>query len=224
MRCGSPAPSPTRCSIDLPDQRLIVPGDSLITATYDARTNQITVNDVKASGGSGIVRIVGALVNTNNLGNIQVNGGEGHVTVDNQTSVPLDVGNIYTGSSAAADASTSIIDLLDTNSGVQTSCSTTRASQGIRRSTPADHVAVDGRPEERRPVVAPDGQHHDVRSAGRLAASSGTSSRSSPAANGAVINYPSVSLPNWTFDVTNSGDPDNPWLFACYARTYVDRP
>ena len=47
--------------------------DHPIGATFDARTGQITLDDVRASGGTGIVRIKGELVNTNDLGNIQVN-------------------------------------------------------------------------------------------------------------------------------------------------------
>src|SRR5262249_8101107 len=100
------------------------------------------------------VRIKGALVNTNDLGNIQVNGGLGHVEVDNQTSVPLVVQDIYAGSTAAANAATSIVDLLDTNTNVQTMY-TFRPGQGInvytgslgasmedlRNAGPSSHVA-----------------------------------------------------------------------------------
>ena len=95
-------------------------GDSVISASFDARTNQITLNNVKASGGSGTVRIEGALMNTNDLGNIQVNAGYGHVTISNQTAVPLDVQDIYTGSPPAPNAAPGIIDLLDYNTNVQT--------------------------------------------------------------------------------------------------------
>ena len=202
--------------VDLP-VNTINGGDALITATYDARTGQITMADVRASGGSGIVRIVGALVNTNTLGNIQVNGGEGHVTVTNETSIALNVQNIYAGSNASATASTSIVDLLDSNSGVQTMY-TFRAGQGINVYTGNLSQSMD-----------------DLRNAGPSNHVNGNTTEFDPQAgwrlewalHSTLTRQLDIQCPqsctvsqtkDWTFDTTGSGDSNNPWLFRCYSN------
>jgi hypothetical protein len=185
-------------------------GDAVITAKYDASTNQITMENVKAAGGAGIVRIKGALVNTNDLGNIQVNGGLGHVTVDNQTAIPLRVQNIYAGSAQAANASTSIVDLLDTNTNVQTMY-TFRPGQGINVYTGTLSASMD-----------------DLR-AGNPSHINGTTTQFDPQTGQRLewqlqatltrqINDPTghPSASNWTFKTPD--DPNNPWQFYNYSK------
>ncbi|HEV3085266.1 MAG TPA: hypothetical protein VGY66_36260, partial [Gemmataceae bacterium] len=93
----------------------VASGDAQITATYNAQTNQITVDNVSASSGGGFVKLNGAIISTDTLGKIHVNGGLGQVTVNNQTGIPLLIQNIYTGNSAATAASISKVDITDTN-------------------------------------------------------------------------------------------------------------
>src|SRR5262249_20805728 len=74
-------------------------GDRQIAALYDAINNQIIVNNVNASAGAGYLSLEGAIINTGNqAGNIQVNNGNGQVTIDNQTGIPVVVNNVYAGS------------------------------------------------------------------------------------------------------------------------------
>ncbi|MGH2998184.1 MAG: beta strand repeat-containing protein, partial [Gaiellaceae bacterium] len=96
-------------------------GDSPIGATYDARTNQITMNSVQAGNGAGIVRLTGRIVNTNNEGQIVVNGGLGQVEIENDTAATLVTQDIYAGTNPnSASAGTSLINLVDTGTGIQT--------------------------------------------------------------------------------------------------------
>ncbi len=91
------------------------PGDSQITATFNALTNQITVDNVSASSGGGAVTLDGAIISTNTLGNIHVDGGLGQVIVNNQTGIPLVVQQIYTGSNSQTTTVQSTVDITDTN-------------------------------------------------------------------------------------------------------------
>ena len=150
-------------------------GDTLISASYDARTGQVTIDKVRAAGGSAIVRIKGELVNTNDLGKIKINGGLGHVEVNNQTGAPLVVQDIYAGSNASAESSTSIVDLLDTHTGMQTMY-TFRPGQGInvytgsleRLDGPAARARAEQPHQRRRDRLQP-----AVRLAARVAAAGG---------------------------------------------------
>ncbi|MDX6411835.1 MAG: hypothetical protein QOE91_1351, partial [Gaiellaceae bacterium] len=205
-------------TIDLPVQ-LVNPGDAQITATYDASTNEIKLVNVKASSGSGIVRIKGQLFDTNDLGNIQVNGGLGHVEIQNQTSVALNVADIYAGTLASADASTAIVDLLDTNTGIQTMY-TFRPGAGINVYTGSLNASMD-----------------DLKAAGPANHINGNETTFTPQSGlrlewslQATLNRTldtSTShwhANNWIFDTPN--DPNNPWLFYQYtgdhAGTYFD--
>ena len=91
------------------------PGDSQITATFNALTNQIIVDNVSASSGGGAVTLDGAIISTNTLGNIHVDGGLGQVSVNNQTGIPLVVQQIYTGSNSQTTTVQSTVDITDTN-------------------------------------------------------------------------------------------------------------
>jgi len=190
--------------VDLP-VNAVNPGDTLITASYDARTGQITVNKVRASSGSAIVRIRGQLVSTNALGQIKINGGLGHVSVDNQTGAPLVVQDIYAGSNASADSSTSIVDLLDTNTNVQTMY-TFRPGAGITVYTGSLSATMDNL---------------------RLGASThvdGTTTNFDPQAGWRLewqlqaqltrvvtVSGESIHAENWIFTVPDN--PNNPWQF-----------
>ncbi|MHC5540345.1 beta strand repeat-containing protein, partial [Singulisphaera rosea] len=89
--------------------------DAKIAASYNAETNQITVDDVAASsGGGGSVTIQGAILNTNTLGQIQVIGGIGQVDITNLTGLPLVVKNID-ADSGSSTASVSRVQITDTN-------------------------------------------------------------------------------------------------------------
>jgi len=96
----------------------LTPGDAQITATYNAQTNQITVENLTASSGGGFVALDGNIISVNTLGQINVRGGLGQVTVDNQTGIPLVVQNIYAG--ASTNAAVSQVDIIDTLKQTQT--------------------------------------------------------------------------------------------------------
>src|SRR5262249_51877577 len=85
-------------------------GDSLIPASYNARTNQIIVENVVAAAGNSSVSLSGAIISTNPLGMISVNSGVGQATVNNHTGIPLFVQNIDADGSASSKVQ--IIDTL----------------------------------------------------------------------------------------------------------------
>jgi hypothetical protein len=91
------------------------PGDSQITATYNAQTNQITVNNVSASSGGGSISLNGGIISSNTLGHIHVNGGLGQVQMNNQTGIPLVVQQVYAGSDSQTGSVVSKVDITDTN-------------------------------------------------------------------------------------------------------------
>ena len=93
----------------------VAAGDSTVGVQYDAQTNQILVSDVSASSGGGALDLQGAIMNTNTLGNIHVNGGLGAVTIDNSTGIPLVVHNVSAGSSAVSSLASGTVDIIDTN-------------------------------------------------------------------------------------------------------------
>jgi hypothetical protein len=83
--------------------------DSLIGATFDARTGQIILDEVSSTGG-GRVSITGKIINTAELaGKIRVTGGAGAITVLNHTALPLVLGNVH--SSGGSSGQVSITDL-----------------------------------------------------------------------------------------------------------------
>ena len=92
----------------LPAQALHT-GDQPITATYNAATNQINLNAVHASGG-GFVLLDGGIISTDPNGQISINDSYGQVVVNNQTTAPVVVNNIDTGTGAIGEVK--IIDTL----------------------------------------------------------------------------------------------------------------
>ena len=77
-------------------------GDAQIKAVYDAAANKIIVQNVEAASTDGFLKISGRnIINSNNLGNLHVNGGLGDVQIDNQTGIPVVVQKVYTGSAAS---------------------------------------------------------------------------------------------------------------------------
>ena len=91
-------------------------GDSLIDGTYDPVTNQITLDDVTSLEGGGSVYLDGRIISTNTLGQISVQGGSGTVDVNNQSGIPLAVGNIAAGGNPTAPAEGDyVVDIDDTN-------------------------------------------------------------------------------------------------------------
>ena len=95
-------------------------GTSAISATYDAVTNLITVDNVAASSGSATVLVDGGIMSTDPLGELSVNGGLGMININNQTGVPIVLQNLYAGSAASAAASSSTVELIDTTKMVHT--------------------------------------------------------------------------------------------------------
>ncbi len=96
-------------------------GDTLICtrdpqncATYDARTNQITVPRVRAASLSSTVLLSGGIISTNPDAHIHVNGGLGQVTINNQTGIDLVLQNIYAGAKSLTGQVTSVVDIADT--------------------------------------------------------------------------------------------------------------
>jgi hypothetical protein len=83
--------------IPLADLSTVAHGDSQITATYNAATHQITVAGVSNISTGGMVSLTGAIISTNPQGAIDLQGGIGDVTVDNQTGIPLVVQDIDSG-------------------------------------------------------------------------------------------------------------------------------
>ncbi len=71
--------------------------DNQITAQFDAATNQIIVNNVNASSGAGYLSLAGRIMSTNLSGDINVNDGNGQVTIDNETNIPVVVNNVNAG-------------------------------------------------------------------------------------------------------------------------------
>ena len=180
-------------------------GDTLISASFDARTGQVTIDKVRAAGGSAIVRIKGALVNTNDLGQIKINGGLGHVEVNNQTGAPLVVQDIYAGSNASAESSTSIVDLLDTHTGVQTMY-TFRPGQGINvytgsLSATMDQLRAPGPSSHVNGAETDFNPQSGWRLEWRLQAEL---TRNADTANG-------IHIDQWAFEFPNN--PTNPWQF-----------
>ncbi len=85
--------------LEIPKESLALdkPTDALIGAHFDARTGQIHVDSVEASGG-GRVQIIGRILNTDIAGKIKLTGGSGDITVRNRTSLQLNLGKLQTQS------------------------------------------------------------------------------------------------------------------------------
>jgi hypothetical protein len=89
--------------------------DSIISASYNLLTNQILVNDIGASSRGGFIQIDAKTISTTTLGMIHVNSGFGNVTIDNETGIPLVLGQVYAGSNMDASAAIGRIDIIDRN-------------------------------------------------------------------------------------------------------------
>ena len=88
-------------------------GDALIGTTFNAATGQIALANVNATSGGGTLLLDGAIIDTNALGHIHINGGYGNVTVTNETGEGVLVNAINTGNSTATAQSTiKIVDSL----------------------------------------------------------------------------------------------------------------
>ena len=84
------------------------------TAVYDAANNRIVITDTNASSSGGRLTMNGAIISTSTLGNIEVNGGLGQVTIDNQTSIAMVVNKVNTGSLAEDGKVVSTVKITDT--------------------------------------------------------------------------------------------------------------
>jgi Ca2+-binding RTX toxin-like protein len=195
--------------INLPVTTLLA-GDALITATFDARTGQISLSDVKASAGGGLIKVEGEIVSTNPDGELKVNGGLGQVTVDNETGVDLAVNNIYTGSIASNQAATSHIQLIDDLAGEQTLYSF-NPGQGTEVYQSSDLSASISDLEATTPVGSFDTSGTYTPTPGyRLEWSlQADLSRTEDSSNGGWV------VGNWVFD-NDHDDPNNPWGFQQY--------
>jgi hypothetical protein len=90
-------------------------GDQLITTTYNAASNTLSLSNVNASSGGGFVLLDGKIINTSpqSQGNINVNGGLGQVTVDNQTGLAVTVNSLNTGSTTNGQPLVSRVKIVD---------------------------------------------------------------------------------------------------------------
>ncbi|MEN6412472.1 MAG: leukotoxin LktA family filamentous adhesin [Veillonellales bacterium] len=88
-------------------------GDSLISAKYDFDRNKIILQDnLSASGSNASIILNGAVISTNTMGKLQVNCGQGEVTVKNETGIPLEIQSVNTGNTTSATGSVVINDSL----------------------------------------------------------------------------------------------------------------
>jgi hypothetical protein len=103
------------------------------TAVYDAANNRIVITDTNASSSGGRLTMNGAIISTSTLGNIEVNGGLGQVTIDNQTAIPMVVNKVNTGSLGADGTVVSTVKITDTLRSTATNTTTYRytAGQGV---------------------------------------------------------------------------------------------
>ncbi|MGH2998382.1 MAG: beta strand repeat-containing protein, partial [Gaiellaceae bacterium] len=86
-------------------------GDNRINATYDAFTDQITLDDTLAVAGSSYVKLDGKIISTDPLGSVHVDEGFGSIRVENDTGKALVVGSMNTGTgSAVAPSEVEIVD------------------------------------------------------------------------------------------------------------------
>ncbi|HEY1852867.1 MAG TPA: hypothetical protein VGG60_17730 [Candidatus Binataceae bacterium] len=80
-----------------------------VTATYNAAGNQISFGNISTFSTGASVKLDGAIVSTNSLGNIHLNSGYGNVSITNESTIGLNFSDINTGSIAGGDASTSTL-------------------------------------------------------------------------------------------------------------------
>ncbi|MGN6481772.1 leukotoxin LktA family filamentous adhesin [Luteibacter sp.] len=69
---------------------------------YDRGSKSIVIDNVNASGG-GFVSLDGGIVSTKATGNIVINDGYGHVTVNNSLGIPVQLADVNTGNNAVGE-------------------------------------------------------------------------------------------------------------------------
>ena len=110
--------------------------------------NEIILNNVSASSGGGFFTMDGAIISTNTLGNIHVNGGLGAVTIDNETGIPVVVQNVSAGTNSLNSTVSSKVDIIDTNQPAASQHSLYVYQPGVGISTYRGHGGRDrGRPD-----------------------------------------------------------------------------
>ena len=84
-----------------------------VATSFDFVNQRFIVDNTNASSGGGSVLLDGQIISTNTLGRIKINGGFGHVSIDNQSGLELVVNRINTGTAAGANAAVSKITIVD---------------------------------------------------------------------------------------------------------------
>jgi filamentous hemagglutinin family protein len=91
--------------VDLPTNLWCASGGATCTpglVKYDLGTKTIVIANVNASGG-GFVSLDGGIISTKALGNITINDGYGHVTLNNALGLPVQLADINTGNNAVGE-------------------------------------------------------------------------------------------------------------------------
>lgn len=186
--------------------------DERIRATYDARTGQITLDNVNASSGGARVVLEGQIMSTNPLGQVLVNGGLGTINVQNDTGRELVLQQLNTGNTTLASALENRVQITDTGR-------PSASNQWLYLYSPADGLRVFNGP-----------QGASLGTGTPVFTSSGSSAVFEPRAglrwewqlrsriervvttdnNGWVAN-----ISGWRFaEQTGEQDANNPWLYA----------
>ncbi len=184
--------------------------------TFDARTQELTLDNITASSDGESVYLDGAIINTagvssgqSPLGQIHVNNGLGHVTVTNQTGYALVIQNISTGDSTLAANAVSTVDIIDTNqpkSSDQT-LYVYQNGQGISVYTGSAGATLGtGTPTS---TVAGNSTTYNLKSGLRWQWTM-TASLSRTATS---IEPGQLSISNWVWDFP-TGSPNDPWQFV----------
>ncbi|HEY6258284.1 MAG TPA: hypothetical protein VIY51_21075, partial [Xanthobacteraceae bacterium] len=99
----------------VPNLSTIGLGDQVITTTYNTVSNTLSLSNVNASSGGGFVLLDGKIINTSpqSRGNINVNGGLGQVTINNQTGLAVTVNAVNTGSTTNGQPLVSRVKIVD---------------------------------------------------------------------------------------------------------------
>ncbi len=182
-------------------------GDSVIAATYNAKTNEISLEEVRASSGGGYVRLKGKIISTNPLGNIHVNGGLGDVQVVNNTGLQLNLNKINAGNAALASALVSEVEIIDKNRSAA-------SNHWLYSYTPGSGLRIyQGAESQSKQQLLAGAYSTGASAATRFDPVAGlrwewrqTASLSRPFSG----DYKNWTYGNWTFD----GNQNNPWLYT----------
>jgi hypothetical protein len=99
----------------LPGATVVAPADSRIDVSYDGTAHKILVNKVTASAqAAASIKLEGGIISTTTYGNIHVNAGLGKVTIQNDTTAPVEVQDIYTGLASRTGGVTGSVEIYDT--------------------------------------------------------------------------------------------------------------